>query len=109
GMLGGYCFDILSKVTGKKYAVSSVRVKNSVLLRSLTPRKCILLVLLRHTPYLRDWIVHCNMSLFMQSKMTLHSFPSNAAMFVMKYRMPYLGILMHSIPSNLNTHIADEV
>lgn len=27
GMLGGYCFDILSKVTGKKYAVSSVRVK----------------------------------------------------------------------------------
>ncbi|SUE89435.1 Uncharacterised protein [Salmonella enterica] len=30
-------------------------------------------------------------------------------MFVMKYRMPYLGILMHSIPSNLNTHIADEV
>lgn len=45
----------------------------------------------------------------MQSKMTLHSFPSNAAMFVMKYRMPYLGILMRSIPSNLNTHIADEV
>lgn len=27
GMLGGYCFDILSKVTGKKYAISSVRVK----------------------------------------------------------------------------------
>ena len=27
GMLGGYCFDILSKITGKKYAVSSVRVK----------------------------------------------------------------------------------
>lgn len=27
GMLGGYCFDIVSKVTGKKYAVSSVRVK----------------------------------------------------------------------------------
>ncbi|CCJ75931.1 NAD-dependent epimerase/dehydratase family protein [Cronobacter muytjensii] len=27
GMLGGYCFDILSKVTGKKYAVSAVRVK----------------------------------------------------------------------------------
>ncbi len=27
GMLGGYCFDILSKVTGKKFAVSSVRVK----------------------------------------------------------------------------------
>ncbi|MCV5633030.1 N-acetyl-alpha-D-glucosaminyl-diphospho-ditrans,octacis-undecaprenol 4-epimerase, partial [Escherichia coli] len=25
GMLGGYCFDILSKITGKKYAVSSVR------------------------------------------------------------------------------------
>lgn len=27
GMLGGYCFDVLSKVTGKKYAISSVRVK----------------------------------------------------------------------------------
>lgn len=27
GMLGGYCFDILSKVTGKKFAISSVRVK----------------------------------------------------------------------------------
>ena len=27
GMLGGYSFDILSKVTGKKYAISSVRVK----------------------------------------------------------------------------------
>ncbi len=27
GMMGGYCFDILSKITGKKYAVSSVRVK----------------------------------------------------------------------------------
>lgn len=27
GMLGGYCFDILSKVTGKKYPISSVRVK----------------------------------------------------------------------------------
>lgn len=27
GMVGGYCFDILSKITGKKYAISSVRVK----------------------------------------------------------------------------------
>lgn len=27
GMLGGYCFDILSKITRKKYAISSVRVK----------------------------------------------------------------------------------
>ncbi|GHV59905.1 UDP-N-acetylglucosamine 4-epimerase [Bacteroidia bacterium] len=27
GMLGGYCFDILSKITGKKLAISSVRVK----------------------------------------------------------------------------------
>lgn len=27
GMLGGYCFDILSKITGKKYSISSVRVK----------------------------------------------------------------------------------
>lgn len=27
GMLGGLCFDILSKVTGKKYAISAVRVK----------------------------------------------------------------------------------
>ncbi|HED3064141.1 TPA: NAD-dependent epimerase/dehydratase family protein [Kluyvera ascorbata] len=27
GMLGGYCFDILSKITRKKFAVSSVRVK----------------------------------------------------------------------------------
>lgn len=27
GMLGGYCFDILSKLTGKKFAISSVRVK----------------------------------------------------------------------------------
>ena len=27
GMLGGYSFDILSKLTGKKFAVSSVRVK----------------------------------------------------------------------------------
>ena len=27
GMLGGYCFDILAKITGKKLAVSSVRVK----------------------------------------------------------------------------------
>ncbi|WP_054180281.1 NAD-dependent epimerase/dehydratase family protein [Trabulsiella odontotermitis] len=27
GMLGGYCFDVLSKITGKKYAISSVRVK----------------------------------------------------------------------------------
>lgn len=27
GMLGGFCFDLLSKVTGKKYPISSVRVK----------------------------------------------------------------------------------
>lgn len=27
GMLGGFCFDMLSKVTGKKYAISAVRVK----------------------------------------------------------------------------------
>lgn len=27
GMLGGYCFDVLAKVTGKKLSVSSVRVK----------------------------------------------------------------------------------
>ena len=27
GMLGGYCFDVLAKVTGKKLAISSVRVK----------------------------------------------------------------------------------
>lgn len=27
GMLGGYCFDALAKVTGKKLAISSVRVK----------------------------------------------------------------------------------
>lgn len=27
GMLGGYCFDILAKITGKKLIVSSVRVK----------------------------------------------------------------------------------
>lgn len=27
GMMGGYCFDILAKLTGKKFTVSSVRVK----------------------------------------------------------------------------------
>lgn len=27
GMLGGYCFDLLSNFTGKKYSISSVRVK----------------------------------------------------------------------------------
>lgn len=27
GILGGYAFDLLSKITGKKYAVSSIRVK----------------------------------------------------------------------------------
>ncbi len=27
GMLGGYCFDILAKITGKKLTISSVRVK----------------------------------------------------------------------------------
>lgn len=27
GMLGGYCFDLLAKLTGKKLAISSVRVK----------------------------------------------------------------------------------
>ena len=27
GMMGGYCFDILAKITGKKFTVSSVRVK----------------------------------------------------------------------------------
>lgn len=27
GMAGGYCFDLLSKLTGKKFTVSSVRVK----------------------------------------------------------------------------------
>ena len=27
GMLGGYCFDLLSKITRKKFAISSVRVK----------------------------------------------------------------------------------
>ena len=27
GMMGGYCFDILAKITGKKLAISSVRVK----------------------------------------------------------------------------------
>ena len=27
GMMGGFCFDILAKITGKKFTVSSVRVK----------------------------------------------------------------------------------
>jgi nucleoside-diphosphate-sugar epimerase len=27
GMIGGYCFDLISKITGKKFSVSSVRVK----------------------------------------------------------------------------------
>ena len=27
GMCGGYCFDILAKITGKKLPISSVRVK----------------------------------------------------------------------------------
>ena len=27
GMMGGYCFDVLAKITGKKLTVSSVRVK----------------------------------------------------------------------------------
>ncbi len=27
GMLGGYCFDLLAKITGKKLAISSVRIK----------------------------------------------------------------------------------
>jgi len=27
GMMGGYCFDLLAKITGKKLTVSSVRVK----------------------------------------------------------------------------------
>ena len=27
GMMGGYCFDIIAMITGKKFAVSSVRVK----------------------------------------------------------------------------------
>lgn len=27
GMIGGYCFDLLAKITGKKLAISSVRVK----------------------------------------------------------------------------------
>ena len=27
GMMGGYCFDLLAKITGKKFTVSSVRVK----------------------------------------------------------------------------------
>lgn len=27
GMLGGYCFDLLAKITGKKLTISSVRVK----------------------------------------------------------------------------------
>lgn len=27
GMMGGYCFDILAKITGKKFTVNSVRVK----------------------------------------------------------------------------------
>lgn len=27
GMMGGYCFDFLAKITGKKFTVSSVRVK----------------------------------------------------------------------------------
>lgn len=28
GMMGGYCFDVLAKIIGKKLTVSSVRVKN---------------------------------------------------------------------------------
>ena len=27
GMMGGYGYDILSKITGKKYSISSVRIK----------------------------------------------------------------------------------
>ena len=27
GMCGGYCFDVLAKITGKKLPISSVRVK----------------------------------------------------------------------------------
>nr|WP_249743316.1 hypothetical protein [Proteus mirabilis] len=27
GLLGGYCFDILAKVTGKEFPVSSIRIK----------------------------------------------------------------------------------
>ncbi|MEJ5378499.1 MAG: hypothetical protein WHX93_18165 [bacterium] len=27
GMIGGYTFDILSRITGKKYPISSIRIK----------------------------------------------------------------------------------
>ena len=35
GLLGGYCFDILAKVTGKEFPISSIRIKNSVPVLSL--------------------------------------------------------------------------
>jgi hypothetical protein len=27
GLMGGYCFDLLAKVTGKTYPISSIRIK----------------------------------------------------------------------------------
>ncbi|STJ19293.1 UDP-N-acetylglucosamine 4-epimerase (UDP-GlcNAc 4-epimerase) [Escherichia coli] len=45
GMLGGYCFDILSKNYGQKiHCQLSAREKNSAQQHSLTQRKCILQV-----------------------------------------------------------------
>lgn len=68
GMLGGYCFDILSKITGKKYAVSSVRVKNSAQQHSLTQRKCILQVLWHRIRCRKVWIELCSMNSFMPKR-----------------------------------------
>lgn len=61
GMLGGYCFDILSKITGKN-TLSALCAWKILRNNSLTQRKCILQVLWHRIRCHKVWIELCSMN-----------------------------------------------
>lgn len=70
GMLGGYCFDILSKITGKKYAVSSVRVKKFCATTQFDATKVHSSGLWHRIRCRKVWIELCSMNSSMPKKTT---------------------------------------
>lgn len=73
GMLGGYCFDILSKVISKKYAVSYACTAPQFDETKLHDSG----VVAQYILFYRDWSVYFNKNLYMIRNTILLLFPSN--------------------------------
>ena len=77
GMLGGYGFDLLAAVTGKKLTISSVRVKKFCATTQLMLQKCIRVDLRLHIRLEKACNRHWSMSLCILSLIILRLFQNN--------------------------------